>query len=310
MPSEPTKAEAYILGGWDLGLCFSLFLQGVLCAQFAHYTSLNKRDSIWMRLFVAGLALMTTLKSLHSLVLMWIQNVTTFGDLETGSNLWHTHWLSKLTLILEAITAFYIQMFFCRRLWVISRNAYLVAVCTILFLAGLISSAIATFYIYTNATELMVIWVGVHLGVILCGDLVLTGSTIFYLPPHHVHPQLSTAGNTPGKWNLHLGETVTLTIKPQSAAPAALCALTNFAGHTVQITMKTRAPGLILLAFVTSMVLPYLYAWSAMWTLNSREGISVGSSHSETTQGQHQGNLEPMTKVETGHLDSSPESMV
>jgi hypothetical protein len=142
--------------------------------------------------------------------------------------------------------------------------------------------------------------------------------------PHHVHPRLSTSDNTPGKWNLHLGETVTLTIKPQSVAPAALCALTKFAGHTVRIAMTTPAPGPILLAFVTSMVLPYLYAWSAMWTLNSREGmclaaancpytfnlgISAGSSHSETTQGQHQGNPEPMAKVETGHLDSPPESM-
>ncbi|KAJ7878852.1 hypothetical protein B0H14DRAFT_3776360 [Mycena olivaceomarginata] len=196
MPSEPTKMEASILGGWDLGLCFSLFLQGVLCAQFAHYTSLNKRDSIWMRLFVTGLALMTTLKSLHSLVLMWIQNVTTFGDLEAGSNLWRTHWLSKLTLILEAITAFYVHMFFCRRLWVISRNAYLVAVCTILFLAGLISSAIATFYIHTDATELTTIWVGVHLGITLCGDLVLTGSTIFYLLRHSRECTLSRSPTT------------------------------------------------------------------------------------------------------------------
>jgi hypothetical protein len=29
--------------------------------------SLNKRDSTWMKLFVAGLALVTTLKSLQSL---------------------------------------------------------------------------------------------------------------------------------------------------------------------------------------------------------------------------------------------------
>ncbi|KAJ7846507.1 hypothetical protein B0H14DRAFT_3454404 [Mycena olivaceomarginata] len=55
MPSELTRMEAYVLGGWDIGVCFSLFLQGVLCIQFAHYTSRNKRDSIWMKLFVAGL---------------------------------------------------------------------------------------------------------------------------------------------------------------------------------------------------------------------------------------------------------------
>ncbi|KAJ7820262.1 hypothetical protein B0H14DRAFT_3736137 [Mycena olivaceomarginata] len=54
MPSRQTEMRTYILGGWDLGVCFSLFLQGVLCAQFAHYTSRNKRDLIWIKLFVAG----------------------------------------------------------------------------------------------------------------------------------------------------------------------------------------------------------------------------------------------------------------
>ncbi|KAJ7820261.1 pectin lyase fold/virulence factor [Mycena olivaceomarginata] len=116
--------RAQVLGGWDLGVCVSLFLQGVLCAQFAHYTCLNKRNSVWIKPFVAGL--MTTLRSLQSLALIWIQNVATFGSLEAGSNLLHTHWLSQTTLTLEAATAFSVQMFFCRRLWAISRNAYLV----------------------------------------------------------------------------------------------------------------------------------------------------------------------------------------
>jgi hypothetical protein len=140
--------------------------------------------------------------------------------------------------------------------------------------------------------------------------------------PSHYHPQLSTSGNTTGKWNLYLGDTVILTIKPQSAAPAALCVLINFAGA---IRMSpTTTPGLALLTFITNMVLPYFYAWSAMWTLNSRGdiclaaancpytfnlGLSVGSSNSETTQGQQPDNLEPVAKVERAPLDDAPESM-
>jgi hypothetical protein len=49
---------------------------------------------------------------------MWIQNVTMFGDLEVGSNLWQKHWVWKTIQILEAATAFYVQMFFGHRLWV------------------------------------------------------------------------------------------------------------------------------------------------------------------------------------------------
>ncbi|KAJ7739966.1 hypothetical protein B0H14DRAFT_2638187 [Mycena olivaceomarginata] len=46
------------------------------------------------------------------------KNTATFRNLEAGSNLLYMHWLSKTTLILEAITTFSVQMFFCRRLWV------------------------------------------------------------------------------------------------------------------------------------------------------------------------------------------------
>jgi hypothetical protein len=47
----------------DLVMGGDLFLQGVLCAQFARYTNMNQRDSVWMKIFVAGLALLTTLKT-------------------------------------------------------------------------------------------------------------------------------------------------------------------------------------------------------------------------------------------------------
>jgi hypothetical protein len=51
----------------DLSICADLLLQGVLCAQFAHYTGVNQRDSVLMKLFVAGLALLTTLKTVQVL---------------------------------------------------------------------------------------------------------------------------------------------------------------------------------------------------------------------------------------------------
>ncbi|KAJ7364796.1 hypothetical protein DFH08DRAFT_1017441 [Mycena albidolilacea] len=294
MPTDLTRMEAYVLGAWDLGVCFSLFLQGVLCAQFAHYTSCDKRDSIWIKLFVAGLALMTMLKSLQSLGMTWIQNVATFGNLEAGSNLLRTHWLSKINLGLEAITAFYVQMFFCRRLWVISRNAYLITVCTILFVAGLASGVVTTFYTFTASMESATVWLGVHLGIILCGDSVLTGSTIFCLLRHSRECTLS---RSPTRSILNSLCRVTL----QSAAPAALCALIDFAVD-MRITTTIWEPPLVLLAFITGMVLPYMYAWSAMWTLNSREEICLAA-------GQHQGNPEPMAKVEKAQPDGPPESM-
>ncbi|KAJ7835557.1 hypothetical protein B0H14DRAFT_2590193 [Mycena olivaceomarginata] len=118
MPSTQTEMETYTLGAWNLGVGSCLFLEGILCAQFAHYLSLNKCDTIWMKLFVAGLVLLMMLKSLQSLMMMWIQNITLFRDREAGSNIWHKHWVWCTSLTLKAITTFYVQMFFCRCLWV------------------------------------------------------------------------------------------------------------------------------------------------------------------------------------------------
>ncbi|KAJ7360835.1 hypothetical protein DFH08DRAFT_951479 [Mycena albidolilacea] len=288
MPVPQTVMQTCILGAWDFSVCSCIFLQGVLCAQFANYMTLNKRDSVWMKLFVAGLALLTTLKTLQSLMIMWVQNVAMFGDLEAGVNIWMTHWVWKGTVILEAATAFCVQMFFGRRLWAISRNAYLVITCVVLFLGGLVSSIVGIIPILTNPRgDSATGWVGAHLGVVLCGDLLLTGSTIFYL---------------------------------LSAAPAALCALINFIA-VMKMATATWTPAPVVLEFIANMVLPQLYAWSAMWTLNSREEIwmdagnsactihlletSADSSNSETSRHQYQDHPDPLAKMSTAFADGT-----
>ncbi|KAJ7360768.1 hypothetical protein DFH08DRAFT_931114 [Mycena albidolilacea] len=292
MPVSQTEMQTCILVAWDLAVCSCLFLQGVLCAQFAHYMALNKRDKIWMKLFVAGLALLTTLKTLQSLMIMWIQNVTMFGDLEAGSNVWQVHWVWKGTPILEATTAFYVQIFFARRLWAISRNVYLVIICVILFVCGLVSGIVGIVEVLTNKLQSSTSWVGTHIGVVLCGDMLLTASTIICL---------------------------------LSAAPAALCALINFIAD-MRLNTAPWTPAPILLDFLANMVLPQLYAWSAMWTLNSREEIcnaagnncaytidlrtSAGdSTNSETTRHDHQDHPEPPASVHKDQLNIPLRSM-
>jgi hypothetical protein len=102
---------------------------------------------------------------------MWIQDVTVFKDLEAESNMWRKHWVWQGTVMLEAATAFYVQMFFCRRLWVnpdplrilhgsfvaqaISRNTCLVIICITLFLFGLVTGVVTVcplqlYFIGTN----------------------------------------------------------------------------------------------------------------------------------------------------------------
>ncbi|KAJ6478218.1 hypothetical protein C8R45DRAFT_1101607 [Mycena sanguinolenta] len=277
------SADSYVLGGWDLAICFALFFQGVLCAQFAHYTSSSKRDSISLKIFVAGLALLAAVRCCQCLAIMWMQNVTLFGDVEAGSTFWTHHWIPRTNVMLEATGAVYVQIFFCRRLWAsvlcialseqhsfnmqaISRNAYIVIACLIFFALGLITAVVGTFFLYANKITATAGCIALHLGIVLCGDLLLTGSTVFYLLRHYDASILSRS-----PFAIKMKFLVRLTI--QSAAPAAICTFANFVADLKLYVTEISDPQSLMVAFILILILPQLYTWSAMWTLNSREDI-------------------------------------
>ncbi|KAF7364092.1 hypothetical protein MSAN_01068200 [Mycena sanguinolenta] len=278
------SAESYMLAGWDLAICFALFFQGVLCAQFAHYINLSKRDTIGLKFFVGGLALMTVVRCYECLAIMWMQNVTSFLSVEAALHLWH-HWVSML----EATGAVYVQIFFCRRLWAsilcialfaqhssnmqaISRNAYIVIICLILFALGFVSSVIATYFLFAGAITSTAAWASLHFGIALCADLLLTGSTVFYLLRHYNASVLSRS-----PFAIKMKFLVRLTI--QSAAPAAIFTLANFIANMQLYVTGINDPRSFMVGCISIVILPQLYAWSAMWTLNSREDIWVAADN-------------------------------
>ncbi|KAF7364095.1 hypothetical protein MSAN_01068500 [Mycena sanguinolenta] len=279
------SADSYVLAGWDLAICIALFFQGVLCAQFAHYINLSKRDTIGLKFLVAGLALMTAVRCCECLATMWLQNVTLFVNVEAALQLWR-HWVPDADIMLEATGAVYVQIFFCRRLWAsilcialsaqhssniqaISRNAYIVIICLIFFALGFVSSAIATWFVFAGAITTTAAWVSLHFGIALCADFLLTGSTVFYLLRHYNASVLSRS-----PFAIRMKFLVRLTI--QSAAPAAICTLANFvADMRLYLTdsQDPQYPQSFMVGRISILILPQLYAWSAMWTLNSREDI-------------------------------------
>ncbi|KAF8215176.1 hypothetical protein K438DRAFT_1926751 [Mycena galopus ATCC 62051] len=233
--------------------------------------NLKKHDSMRMKLFVTGLAVLTALKGLQCLMIMWKQTVEPFLDLEAT-------WIVNINVILEGIVAFYVQMFFSRRLWKLSQNKYIVITCLALFAFALISALVANIFIFTTSDMgTRTGWVSTHLGVVLAGDLLLTGSTVFWLL-HHGETVLSR-----GPAATILNSLVRLTL--QSAAPPALCALLIF-GVAIRLHLHTAdnsVPVLMMLNYMAIMVVPQLYAWSAMWTLNSREEISLATVNGPCT---------------------------
>ncbi|KAJ6469301.1 hypothetical protein C8R45DRAFT_428342 [Mycena sanguinolenta] len=268
MPSIVLTQTQSNLGGWDLAICFTVFLQGVLCSQFTHYMGSGaRRDSLHIKLFVAGLALLTTLKTSQGLAIMWIQNVTLFGNVKVASTMWHTAWYSRLTVLLKPTVAFYVQVFFCYRLWAISRNVYIVILCAVVFLFAFICGVLTSFYVFIGqriGVNLTNHWFEIEMEVMVFGDFVLTGSIIFWLLRHN------KAVLSRGPTATILSSLVRLAV--QSAAPISLCSLINL---TVMILRASAPdnPGFLMLNLITNNILPHLYAWSAMWTLNSRDEI-------------------------------------
>ncbi|KAF7377191.1 hypothetical protein MSAN_00138600 [Mycena sanguinolenta] len=245
----------------DLATYADLFLQGVLCAQFVHYLSVNERDSTSMKLFVAGLAFLTTLKSAHVLAQEWSQDGALFGTLEGLNNYWWGNWLSQITVAFGAIIVFYVQLFFCHRLWALSHNVYIMLIAIILFVLALVAAIISTRF-YLNL-PLAASWYVTHLGFAMGGDLLQTGSIVFYLLRHSRNA--IAIGPTASMLNSLLRVTI-------QAIGGSKC-------PTLSKT-TTDAPSLSLASVISaipSIMLPKVYGVTAMWTLNTRQEIRAAA---------------------------------
>ncbi|KAJ7444467.1 hypothetical protein FB451DRAFT_1568386 [Mycena latifolia] len=260
MPTLPVVA--FVLGGWDIGVAGDLVLQGVIFAQFAYYMTLYKHDILLLRVFVWGLLLLTTLKSAQELAVIWSQNVQHFMEVEVAIDLFETTWFFQLNVSFVAVIAFYVQMFFCHRLWVISRNIYMVVLTTALFVFALVAAFVTSGFEFAHDRSQFENWIAVHLSTVFAGDIILCLSTTYFLLQHSQDVLPQTAGI--------LNALLKLTI--QSAAPAAICAFLNLIAS--QIPTNTGFSGWTMLAIMMNSWLPKLYAFSALWTLNSRTGIA------------------------------------
>ncbi|KAJ6557565.1 hypothetical protein B0H19DRAFT_1070210 [Mycena capillaripes] len=255
--NESTRRQADKLQ--DLAVCADLVLQGIIFAQIGHYTTLYAKDAL--RGFVAVLLVLTTLKSAQQIAILWIQNVENFANLGAGANMFSSSGLwTELNPALVALISFYIQLFFCAKLYVISRNVYIVALVITLFVFALVAAIISSAFAFA---------VEIHLGTVFVGDVLLSGCTIYFLLHHSKHAAPDTAGM--------LNSLTKLTF--QSAAPAVVCALISLVGS---LAWKGPTPNAyIMLAIIANNALPKLYAISAMWTLNSRRRIRQAHSNFE-----------------------------
>ncbi|KAF7307362.1 hypothetical protein MIND_00530300 [Mycena indigotica] len=266
-PVNPLVFSA--LGGWDLGICGDLILQGVIFAQIAHYFNLYRSDVPALRAFVFGLLFLTTLRSMQMIAIMWVQNVEYFTDIDGAVGMFFSHWLMKISVAFGASISFYVQMFLCHRLWVLSKNLYVVALLLFVFIFALVAALILMAFTFNISTsqDLRNTFLSLHVGVVFGGDLLLCLTTAYFLlkTSKQVLPQ--TAGM--------LNAILKLTF--QTAAPGAVCAMINLITSRLASTPNPYNTSLLISVIATD-ILPKIYALSAMWTLNSRRSIRVGGS--------------------------------
>lgn len=263
---EERQRVVFLLGPWLIGCFIDIFLQGALFSQFAYYFTWHNTDGVGTRLAVAGLVLLTTLKAIHSVAIPWIIFILHFKDLEGAILLNTTRWWQTGNPVMVATINIYVQVFFLRRLWVVSRrNIFYVLPVGAVLLFAYISVCFATDQISQGKRggKDISMWFAAHLSSVFAGDLLLTVLTAYLLlkSRNDVLPQ--TVGL--------LRALVRLTF--QTAAPAALCAMFNLIVTQVHLEHDN----LISVAF--NQALPKLYAFSMMWTLNARRSIRADNSY-------------------------------
>ncbi|KAJ7279339.1 hypothetical protein C8J57DRAFT_1712435 [Mycena rebaudengoi] len=283
----PLPVVTFMLGGWDLGTHADLILQGILFAQFTNYWSrYYKSDPLSQKLFVLGLCLATTFKSAHAMALVWFQNVEYFMDLNQAAGMFLTNWVNQSNMLMGEIIAFSVQAFFCWRLWIISNNICVVTSVVLLFVFGLISGI--TSFKFSD------IWSPIHYATVVTGDVILSGSTIYFLLRRSQQAPLATVGI--------LNRLIRISF--QSAVPVTLCALANFIFQTLYLR-HTSIDATLLCVLLSAMMLPKVYAISAMWTLNSRNessrfGTDVNSDICSSSSSVHFSSRQMATTIQFG----------
>lgn len=264
MTTEELQKAMFILGPWLVGSLLDVMLQGVLLNQFNWYFQQYRTDRLGLRLSVIGLAVLTTLKSVQSVALVWDLFILNFTDLGGAILRNYTTWWQTSNSLMVATIGLYVQIFFCHRLWIVSSGLIWLSILVgVVLLFAYISICLATYYITqgAGAETHIALWFATHLSSVFAGDLLITLSTAFFLlkTKKDVLPQ--TVGT--------IDALILLTF--QTAAPASICAMFNL----VFSQIYSGSDKLISTAF--NQVLPKLYAFSMMWTLNARLRLFKGN---------------------------------
>ncbi|CAK5266769.1 unnamed protein product [Mycena citricolor] len=264
--SSPQQFVNYALGGWELAVCSSLLLQGVLLGQAARYLAhgFHRTDPTIMRVWVAGLLVLTLGRNLFGIQLMYEQDTAHYLNFPAALG----EWLSArfdASFLISGVLVYYVQMFFCWRLWVYALQTDMAAIglrVAVFSWASLLDSRSA---LGSDEAACVMGPAAAYLSVDFVSDFLLCGSMMFFLLRDSRSQRVSRDTATV------LNRIARITI--QSALPSATCALALLASSQKNPDYVAGNSALAITVVLTQL-LPMSYAYSAMWTLNARKGIT------------------------------------
>ncbi|KAJ6478999.1 hypothetical protein C8R45DRAFT_1216356 [Mycena sanguinolenta] len=280
MPGVSTQEKIlvkFVLGPWLVGSCLELVLMGVLFCQAYNYYNSFPNDSRSLRIAVAILYLLNVLKSAECFASLWIFLINHFGHIRYAIQMSATEWWDTCNPLMVAILNFYVQCYFCTRLWAVSQRWWVSVPIFAVFVFALGSMVMVTYYIERLLDQQITDWFAAHLSSVFAGDLILSVTTAYFL----LRAEKTTL-------SIEMAELIhsLIPLTFQTATPPAIIAMFNLIFSQMH---RTNRPLLGYVEIAFNQVLPKLYAISMMYTLNARRGICtrvpgshIGSSGDET----------------------------
>ncbi|KAH8804218.1 hypothetical protein DL96DRAFT_1766258 [Flagelloscypha sp. PMI_526] len=284
------QLSIFVLGPWVIGAFADCLLQGLLLGQFTNYFRLYRDDRPFLKAIVAGLVILTCLKTIQSCAIVWVQNILLFNDQPGAINLYSTTWWESGNPLMVAFIGLYVQAYFLYRLRSLSKSWIVVIPITLILVFAFLAMVVATVAIFkarVNEIVSLPLWYTVAQVLSdIAGDLLMTMAMIYHLllVRKTVIPQ--TAGLLSALIRLIL----------LSAAPAAVCAMINLLLSQLFDGTKN------LMSSAFTQALSKLYAVSMMYMLNSRRSLRAGYDASDVIFGS--GSSHQMSRRGQAHTDS------
>ncbi|KAH8804257.1 hypothetical protein DL96DRAFT_1698951 [Flagelloscypha sp. PMI_526] len=252
--------SVFVLGPWVIGAFADCLLQGILLSQFASYFRWYRGDRLILKAIVAGLVILTCLKTIQSCAIVWIQNIIFFNDQTGAINLSYTTWWQSGNPLMVACIGLYVQAYYLYRLRALSKSWIAVIPIALILLFAFLAMVLATVAISKKHESEIALWFAAHLSSVFAGDMLMTMAMIYYL----LRARKTVIPQTAGL----MSALIRLTLL--SAAPAAICAMINLAlSQSFKGTTN-------LMSTAFNQALPKLYAISMMYMLNSRQSLRSG----------------------------------